>query len=54
MFSRAAKWFREQGFPVFHAQLLKDLEIRYSQIVRIDSTALRSSLYGCVHPVSLV
>ncbi|WMJ16498.1 transposase [Geobacillus proteiniphilus] len=44
-FSRAAKWFREQGFPVFHAQLLKDLEVRYPQIVLIDSTALRSSLY---------
>nr|WP_278342925.1 transposase [Parageobacillus thermoglucosidasius] len=44
-FSRAAKWFKEQGFPVFHAQLLKDLEVRYPQIVLIDSTALRSSLY---------
>jgi hypothetical protein len=44
-FSRAAKWFREQGFPVFHAQLLQDLEVRYPQIVLIDSTALRSSLY---------
>jgi hypothetical protein len=36
-FSRAAKWFREQGFPVFHAQLLQDLEVRYPQIVLIDS-----------------
>ncbi|MED4988796.1 transposase [Parageobacillus toebii] len=44
-FSRAAKWFREQGFPVFHTQLLKDLGVRYPQIVLIDSTALRSSLY---------
>ncbi|MED4974618.1 transposase [Geobacillus thermoleovorans] len=44
-FSHAAKRFREQGFLVFHAQLLKDLEVRYPQIVLIDSTALRSSLY---------
>jgi hypothetical protein len=44
-FSRAAKWFREQGFPVFDAQLLKDLEVRYPQIVLVDSTALRSCLY---------
>jgi hypothetical protein len=44
-FSRAAKWFREQGFPIFHAQVLKDLEVRYPKIVLIDSTALRSSLY---------
>lgn len=44
-FSRAAKWFREQGFSVFHAQLLQDLEVRYPKIVLIDSTALRSSFY---------
>ncbi|OAO83609.1 Mobile element protein [Parageobacillus thermoglucosidasius] len=31
-FSRAAKWFWEQGFPVFHAQLLKNLEIRYPNL----------------------
>jgi hypothetical protein len=45
MFSRAAKWFREQGFPVFHAQLLKDLEVQYPPIMRIDITILRSSVY---------
>jgi hypothetical protein len=44
-FSRAGKWFREQGFSVFNAQLLKDLGVRYPKIVIIDSTALRSSLY---------
>nr|WP_225434241.1 transposase [Peribacillus tepidiphilus] len=44
-FSRAGKWFREQGFSVFTAQLLKDLGVRYSKVVIIDSTALRSSLY---------
>ncbi|EID44635.1 transposase, IS982 family [Parageobacillus thermoglucosidasius TNO-09.020] len=37
--------FRKQGFPVFHAQLLQDLEVRYPQIVLIDSTLLGSSLY---------
>ncbi|BDG47431.1 hypothetical protein [Parageobacillus sp. KH3-4] len=43
--SRAMKWFSEQRFPVFHAQLLQDLEVRYSKIVLIGSTDLRSSLY---------
>ncbi|MDE8562788.1 transposase [Anoxybacillus rupiensis] len=31
-FSRAAKWFWKQGFPVFHAQVLKDLEVRYPKL----------------------
>ena len=44
-FSRAGKWFQEQGFSAFNAQLLKDLGVRYPKIVIIDSTALRSSLY---------
>jgi hypothetical protein len=29
-FSRAAKWFREQGFSVFYVQLLKDLEVNHA------------------------
>jgi len=45
MFVRAGKWFREQGFSVFNAQLLKDLEVRYPNVVLTDSTALQSSLY---------
>jgi IS5 family transposase len=45
-FSRAGKWFREQGFSAFNARLLKDLGVRYpNKIVIIDSTALRSSFY---------
>ncbi|MBB3907322.1 MULTISPECIES: transposase [Anoxybacillaceae] len=44
-FSRAGKWFREQGFSTFNARLLKDLGVRYPKIVIIDSTALRSSFY---------
>jgi Transposase domain (DUF772) len=44
-FSRAGKWFQEQGFSAFNVQLLKDLDVRYPKIVMIDSTALRSSLY---------
>ncbi|QNU18941.1 transposase [Geobacillus zalihae] len=31
-FSRAAKWFREQGFPVFHAQLLKEIERVFNEL----------------------
>jgi hypothetical protein len=44
-FSRARKWFREQGFSVFNAQLLKDLGVRCPKVVIIDSTALRSRFY---------
>lgn len=44
-FSRAGKWFQEQEFSCFNAQLLKDLGTRYPKVVIIDSTALRSSLY---------
>jgi len=44
-FARAGKWFREQGFSVFNAQPLKDLEVRYPKVVLTDSTALQSSLY---------
>ncbi len=44
-FSRAGKWFREQGFSVFNSQLLKDLGVRCPNVVIIDSTALRSSFY---------
>ncbi|WP_236631868.1 transposase [Anoxybacillus sp. UARK-01] len=35
-FSRAGKWFREQGFSTFNARLLKDLGVRYPKIVIID------------------
>jgi len=44
-FSRAGKWFREQGFSVFSSQLLKNVEVRYPKVVVIDSTNLPSSLY---------
>jgi hypothetical protein len=43
-FSRAGKWFQEQGFSAFNAQLLKDLDVRYPKVVIIDSTALRKFL----------
>ena len=39
-FSRAGKWFREQGCSAFNAQLLQDLEVRYPKIILIDRTAL--------------
>jgi hypothetical protein len=44
-FSRASKWFQEQGFSTFHYQLLEDLSVRSPKVVIIDSPALRSSLY---------
>lgn len=56
-FSRAAKWFREQGFLVFHAQLLKDLEVRYPQnhADRQHGPAKQSLRFtgkvGSVHPI---
>jgi len=33
--ARAAKWFREQGFAVFYAQPLRDVKVRYLQILKI-------------------
>lgn len=36
MFSHATKWFREQEFSSFNAQLLMDLGIRYPTLVIID------------------
>ena len=44
-FSRAARWFREEGFDVLHNQLLEKIGSHYSKLAFMDSTALRSSLY---------
>lgn len=44
-FSRAAGWFRKEGFDVLNDQLLEIIGNRYSKLAFMDSTALRSSLY---------
>jgi hypothetical protein len=44
-FSRAAAWWRIQGFSMIHQQVLSDLAIKDTKLALIDSTALRSSIY---------
>ncbi|KYD06623.1 hypothetical protein B4119_1961 [Parageobacillus caldoxylosilyticus] len=48
-FSRTAKWFWEQGFPVFHAQLLKNLEIRYPKMKQKGITMVNAKLEKSNH-----
>jgi hypothetical protein len=45
IFSRAAAWWRTESFSFLHAQVLKNIADKKPKVIRIDSTALRSSLY---------
>ncbi|MGG1328775.1 transposase, partial [Bacillus tropicus] len=44
-FSRVGTWFREEGIPLIHKQILQEMHFGLIPCVLIDSTALRSSLY---------
>ncbi|MFZ7807486.1 transposase [Bacillus thuringiensis] len=44
-FSRVGTWFRNEGIPLLHKQILQEMNLELIPCVLIDSTALRSSLY---------
>ena len=44
-FSRVGTWFRNEGIPLLHKQILQEMNLKLIPCVLIDSTALRSSLY---------